>query len=216
MEHKSGSYTIFKVFNVILMLFVAVVMLFPYLHILAKDFSDATDTRTGGLTIYPREFSTAGMETMLKNDENITAFTVSALKVALGPPIALSVRFSAAYALKNRRLPGRTFLLTYLLIPMFIGAGVIPNYILYSKIGLLNKFLVYVIPGAFSFYNMIIVRTYMQGAVPESLEKSAKMDGANESFIFGSIVLPLFVPIVATIALRHSVNEWNGWVDALY
>jgi putative aldouronate transport system permease protein len=99
---------------------------------------------------------------------------------------------------------------------MFIGAGIIPNYILFSKIGLLNNFLVYVIPGSFSFYNMIIIRTYMQGAVPESLEESAMMDGANELFIFSRIVLPLCVPIVATIALWHSVNEWNGWVDTLY
>jgi putative aldouronate transport system permease protein len=216
MEYRSRSYTIFKGFNIVLMLLVAALMLFPYLHISAKALNDATDTRMGGLTVYPRKFSTASIKAMLKNEQNIAAFQVSVLKVAVGTIIALSVQFSAAYALKNKRLPGRTFLLTYLLVPMFIGAGIIPNYILFSKIGLLNNFLVYVIPGSFSFYNMIIIRTYMQGAVPESLEESAMMDGANELFIFSRIVLPLCVPIVATIALWHSVNEWNGWVDTLY
>jgi putative aldouronate transport system permease protein len=198
------------------MMLVAVVMLFPYLHILAVAFNDATDTGLGGISIYPRKFSTESVKAMLKDRLNIQAFQISVLKVAIGTIIALSVQFSAAYALKNKSLPGRTHLLTFLLIPMFIGAGIIPNYILFAKLGLLNNFLVYVIPGSFSFYNMIIIRTYMQGAVPESLEESAMMDGANELYIFARIVLPLCTPIIATIALWHSVNEWNGWVDTLY
>jgi putative aldouronate transport system permease protein len=187
---------------------------FPYLNTLAVALNDGADTMLGGITIFPREPTLDNFRSIVQEPAMIKAFFVSVARVIAGTLLALIVQFFAAYTFAKRDLTGRTPLLVYFMIPMFFGGGLIPTYLLFSKLGLLNHFLVYVLPGAFAFFNMIIIRTYLY-SLPDSLQESARIDGAGEFTILFRIVMPLSMPIVATIGLWTAVGQWNDWTTTL-
>lgn len=215
MRKKSIGYTIFKVFVVIFMLLVSVAFLFPYLNILAKALNDSTDTSLGGITIFPRKFTLVNIQQVLSDTAIVRSSIISVLRVIIGTVIAIVILFFAAYALTKPGLRGRSAIVVFLSIPMFISGGLIPQYILYSKLHMLNTFLIYIIPGAFSFYNMVVIRSYLQ-TIPSSLAESARLDGAGEVKILFRIILPLSMPILATITLWLAVHHWNDWTSTLY
>ena len=216
MKFTGKGYRIFMFFNISFMVLIAVISLFPYLHIVAKALNQGIDSSMGGITIYPRVPTLENFKIILKDMEIWNAARITIMAVVVYTSLAIIIQFGAAYALRRKSLPGRNGLLLFFMIPMFINAGLIPAYILYSRIGLLNNFMVYILPGAFSFYNMIIIRTYMNSSIPASLEESARIDGANEITIFSRIILPLSKPILATIMLWLAVAEWNEWTKTLY
>ena len=215
MHYETKSYKIFKFFNILFMLLIMTVMIYPYLNTLAKALNDASNTALGGITIFPRKLTLDNFATLLKNSQIKSAAIISVVRVLCAVVFSLIIQFSAAYGFTKKNLLGRSKLLVFLIIPMFFTGGLIPTYLLYSKIGFLNNFLVYVIPHAFSLYNMVIIRTYIN-TLPESLEESAKLDGANEFVVFYKIILPLCTPILATIALWTAVGQWNDWTTTLY
>jgi putative aldouronate transport system permease protein len=214
MNYGKG-YKAFKAFNAIFMILLACVMLYPYLNTLAVSLNDARDSSLGGITIFPRKFTLQNYKTLLVNPDIIDAAKISVSRVAIGTAIALAVQFSAAYALEKKDLPGKNILLAFLIVPMFIGGGLIPSYILYSRLHMLNTFWMYIIPGAFSFYNALIIRIYIRN-LPDGLLESARLDGANELQVLARIVVPLSMPIVATIMLYVAVAYWNDWTTTLY
>jgi len=122
----------------------------------------------------------------------------------------------AGYALSRKNLWGLKAVNIYFLIPMYMIGGVIPNYILYSNINLLNSFWVYIFPGLWNFYNVIIIRSYMQSSISDSIIEAARIDGASEWTNFSRIVMPLCKPILATIILWTAVGSWNEWTSTLY
>ena len=119
-----------------------------------------------------------------------------------------------AYPLSKKYLPNRNFWTTIVLIPMFFGGGLIPSYLLMRLLHLTNTIWALILPGLVSSYNLILVRNYMM-SLPDSLEESAKIDGANEIVILFRIILPLSKPILDTIALWIAVAHWNAWFDCL-
>lgn len=201
--------------NVAFLILFCLVMLYPYANVVAKAFNEGFDTIQGGITVYPRVPTLRNFRTLFKNQLVLRSGLISVARALSGTVLALVVQFSAAYAMKRRNLKGRSGILIFLMIPMFFGGGLIPVYILYSRMDLLNDFLVYILPGAFSLFNMVIIRTYLR-TIPESFEEAAKMDGANEIAIMFRILLPLSKPILATIALWTLVYHWNDWVTTLY
>ena len=207
---------VFRYGNIAFMLLALVVVLFPYLNVLATALNQGTDSMLGGLTVYPRKPTLENIRAILSDPGIWRALWVSVVSVVLGTLLGLSVQFAAAYALKKKDLAGRTAILTFLIIPMFFSGGLIPLYLLYSRTRLLNNLLVYVLPTAFSFYHMIVIRTYMQSTIPDSLEEAAEIDGANELTVFLRIVLPMCKPILATIGLWIAVGKWNDWTTTLY
>lgn len=209
------GYKVFYVVLIFFMLVLTVIMVYPYLNVVAKAFNEGSDTIRGGITIYPRYPTLENFKTILESDLVINSLGISVARVFIGTLLALIVQFSAAYAFKRKNLRGRVALLTFLTIPMFFGGGLIPQYVLYARIGFLNNFLVYVLPGAFSLFNMVIIRTYLQ-TIPESFEESAKLDGANEIIVMLRIIMPLSMPILATITLWTAVGHWNDWTTPLY
>lgn len=213
---ESISYKIFCIFNAVLMILLMVVMLFPYLNMLAKSFNDAADSARGGLTIFPRVFSLENYKTIFADDSVITAAIISVVRVIIAVILSLLVRFGAAYALSKPAFPGKQFFVILFMIPMFITAGQVPLYVLISKMGLLNNFWVYILPTLFSFYDIVIIRTFIQSTIPNSIEESALIDGANEVTIFFKMIIPLSKPILATIALWIMVGQWNDWTSTLY
>ena len=213
---ESKGYRIFSVFNIILMILLGIIMIFPYLNVLAKAFNEASDSARGGITIFPREFTFQNFKTLFADSSIYLAAGISVARVLISVMLSLLVQFGAAYALSKPYFPGKNIFVTLFMIPMFVNAGMVPTYVLISKIGLLNNFWVYILPGLFSFYNIVIIRTFIQNTIPVSLEESAVIDGANEITMFFKIILPLSKPIVATVALWVMVIQWNDWTSTLY
>lgn len=211
----SKSYKVFYVFNIIILLLMCCTMLFPYLNQLAIAFNEGSDTSMGGLTIFPRKFTLYNFSTVLSDSGTVNAAVISVLRVVLTVAISIIVTFAAAYALTRRDLKGRKIFSRIYMITMYVNAGVIPTYILYRYLGLINNFAVYVLPYTFSFYNMIIMRSFIQ-ELPASLEESALLDGANELVVMFKIIMPLSLPVIATVALWIAVGQWNEYTSTLY
>ncbi len=190
-------------------------MVFPYINVLANALNDGLDAARGGITLYPRVPTFENFRVLLSNSNIAKAAGISVSRLLLGTAFALIVQFSCAYVFTKKTLKWKNVLLIYLMIPMYFGGGLIPVYILYAKIHLLNNFLVYVLPVSFSLYNMVIIRTYLY-TIPESLEESAKLDGANDMVVMLRIILPLSKPILATVGLWTAVSHWNDWTTTLY
>ena len=214
-KRDSTSRKIFNFINILFLVLLMASVLFPYLNVLAKSFNDGNDTMRGGITIYPREFSMQNYDAILGDDAFGRAFIVSVCSVVLGTLLSILVQFMAAYVFLHKDMFGSKLLYVFLIIPMYFGGGIVPTYILYSQIGLINNYMVYFLPGCFSFYNMIIIRSYMS-SLPYSLHEAAKIDGANDLCVFFKIILPLAKPILATIALWTAVGIWSDWTTPLY
>ena len=212
---KSLGDKIFNIANVIIMLIVLVVTLYPFLHILAISMNDAHDSMAGGIGIWPRIFSIDSYITVFGYPGLRRAFLVSVARTVIGTVCALLFTSIAAYAMTKKDLIGYKAIYTFFVVSMFLGAGLIPTFLLYQWIGIYNTFLVYILPGMFSVYNMILFRTFnMQ--LPRELEESAYIDGANEIQVFFRIIIPLSKPILATIGLFVAVGQWNSWHDTLF
>ena len=211
----SVSRWIFVVCNTLFLLLLYFTCIAPYLNILAKSFNSARDTMLGGVTFYPRVFTWDNYDIVLRDPNIIQSTIISVLRVVTGSLFSLFLQYSVAYVLLRKGLRFRKTIVMYFTIPMFINGGLISEYIIYAKLGLYNQFLIYILPASFSFYNMVIIRTYLQG-IPESLLESARLDGAGELTILLRIMLPLSMPIVATILLWCAVAHWNDWTRTLY
>lgn len=204
----------FDAVNIAIMLILCAVTLYPFLNVLALAFNDGADSARGGITIYPRVFTLDNFKTVLKNEDIKQAAVVTVCRTLLGTFLSITVTAFAAYALSKKNLLGRKAILVFLTIPMFIGGTVVSNFIVMHHLGLLNNFLVYIIPGAFNFFNMIVMRTYFY-TIPSSLEESAKIDGASDFRVFMQIVMPLSLPMLAAVALFVGVGHWNDFFTNL-
>lgn len=211
----SLSRKVFNVCNIIILLLIMAIVLFPYLNIVAKAFNDGQDTVRGGITIFPRVFTLENFQAVIEDSAFFRAFLTTACIVIVGTLLGLFVQFTAAYVMRQQQLVGRKVLMYLFLIPMYFGGGLIPQYILYSKMGLLNNYLVYILPTCFSCYNMIIIRSYLE-TTPISLSEAAMLDGAGHWTIAFKIMLPLAKPILATVALWLAVGLWQNWTTTLY
>ncbi len=215
MKDKEISYKIFRVVNVLIMVAITLIMLLPYLHVVAKSLNESTDTMLGGITFYPRKLDFTNYLVLLKDASMIKAAGLSVSRVVIGLVLSLFVQFAGAFAL-SRDLPGKKKITVLLIIPMFFSAGIIPIYILYVKLGLINNYLVYVLPMVHSYYNVLVIKSYIESSIPVSLCEAAYLDGAGEFKTMIQVVAPLCKPVLATVSLWIAVNLWNDWTTTLY
>ena len=212
---ESFSRKAFLVFNTLFMIGLIFVMVAPYVNIMAKAFNEGSDTARGGITFWPRTFTWENFAAVFENSAFPRAVFVSVSRVIISTALSLVVQFMAAYVFTHKDLVGRSGLLIFLMIPMYFGGGLIPTYIFYSKLGLLNNYLLYILPGCFSLYNMIIIRSYMN-SLPEGLKEAARIDGASEIQILWKVIVPCSKPILATITLWRAVYLWSDWTTTMY
>ncbi len=208
---------VFVVFNMIFMVLLSFTFLAPYINVLAKSFNSSNDTMLGGVGFWPRVFTTTNYSIVFGDPSTWTGFRISVIRVVVGSLFALMVTYMAAYALLRKGLRFKKIIIIIFTIPMFVSGGLISEFIVYGNrmLGVYDTFWVYIFPHTFSFYNMVIIRTYLSG-IPDSLLESARLDGANEITILWKIMLPLSMPIVATILLWSAVGHWNDWTTTLY
>lgn len=206
---------IFNVFNVLFMCALVAVMVFPYLNILAKSLNDGQDTALGGIVLWPRVLTLENFNAVVGDSAFPQAALVSVIVTIGGTLISLAVQFLCAYAFTHKNLYGKSAILMFLMIPMYFGGGLIPCYIYFSNTGMLNNWALYLLPGAFSLYNMIIIRSYMD-SLPEGLREAAYLDGATELQVLTKIITPLCKPILATVALWSAVGRWSDYTTTMY
>lgn len=204
---------VFNVINVIFMIFFLAIIALPLWNIVALSFNDASDAIKGGIYFWPRVFSLESYYTVFEDPAIYKAFVISVMKTVIGVILHTIVNALVAYGMSRKDLIGRKFYMQMGIIAMFVNGGMIPTFLLFKNIGLLNNFWVYIIPVLFSFYDMVIMMNFFRG-IPYSLEESAMMDGANPMTIFIKIILPLSLPVMATIALFHGVYQWNDYMVA--
>lgn len=208
---------LFHTFNYLLMLFVVVVTLYPFLNTLAISFNSGIDTTRGGIYVWPREWTLKNYEAVFQSGKVYHAFWVSVARTVIGTVASVFLTAMLAYTISRKEYMFRRSITLIFVLTMYFSAGLIPSYFLIKDLNLLNKFLVYILfPGAgaglISAFNMLVVRTYIH-TLPESLVESAKMDGASDFKVFMRIILPLCAPVLATIALFTAVGQWNSWFD---
>jgi putative aldouronate transport system permease protein len=205
--------TFFNVCNVIFMLIFVSVIVFPLINIIALSFNDGYDAMKGGIYLIPRKFTWVNYETILKDLTIYRAFGVTVAKTLIGVAGHLLITGMAAYAMSKSYLMGRKMYIQMGIITMFFSGGLIPTFLVIKSLGMVNSFWVYIIPVLFSFYDMVILMNFFRN-LPESIEESAKIDGASVFQVFFKIVMPLSIPVFATIALFHGVYQWNDFFVA--
>lgn len=211
MKERTSS-IIFDSIKITVLIFLLLITLYPFINLMAISFNDAQDTAKGGITFFPRVFSLESYITLFKLPELFTGFVNSVLRTMIGSITQVFSCAMVAYVLSRRSFPWRKQLSVLWIFTMYVSGGLIPYYFLMRSLKLLNNFHIYWIPGITSAFAIIVIRTYIM-SLPESLVEAAKVEGAGELRIFLNIIIPLTVPVLATMALFAAVDHWNAWID---
>lgn len=201
------------VIGAVLILF-SIMTFMPFYYVILASFSDPQLLKEGQLMLWPKGFDLTAYKIILNNAQFITAFKNTLLRTILGIALNLTLQLCFAYALSKRYLPGRKFFMIYIIITMLFNGGIIPTYLVVKGTGLIDTIWALIIPTAMSTWNIILLRSFFEN-VPDSMEESAKIDGANDLTIFFRIYLPLSMASVATIGLFIAVMHWNTYMDAV-
>lgn len=210
LKRESTGDKVFDVVNIFFMIIVCFLTLYPIWYIIVYSFNEGQDAMLGGLYWWPRKFTIDNYRIVFSNQEIINAFAVTVSRTLLTTFLHVFFTAMVAYAFMKKELIGRKLYLTLGTITLFFGGGLIPYFLLIKSLGLYDNFLVYVIPGMFNFYNLIIFQAFFR-ELPAELEESARIDGANDFLIFFKIIIPLSTPVLATIALFVGVYNWNDY-----
>ena len=196
------------------MIMFVIITLYPVLNTLAISLNDGTDALRGGIYLLPRKFTWKNYITVLQKDNLIMGAYITVARTVIGTALALFANAILAFIVSRKRFMFKKQLSLFWVITMYVNGGMIPTFLLFKTLHLTNSFWVYVIPGMFSAFNMLVIRTYMNG-ISDSLEESAQLDGAGYTTIFLKIISPLCKPVYATVALFVAVGQWNSWFDAM-
>ncbi len=206
-----------KVFSVIVFVFLLcfiIITLYPVINTVALSFNDGIDAIRGGVYLWPRKFSMKNYKTVFAMQNIWVGARITVGRTVLATLTSLFANALLAFVVSRKRFLFKSQLSLFWVITMYVNGGMIPVFLLYKNLGLTGTFHVYWVPGMISAFNMLVMRTYMEG-IPESLEESAQLDGAGYFTIFKDIISPLCKPVYATVALFIAVWQWNSWFDAM-
>ncbi|MBA2943715.1 carbohydrate ABC transporter permease [Paenibacillus sp. CGMCC 1.16610] len=214
MKLTSGERT-FGYFNMLLMLVLCAVTLYPFLYVAFASLSDATSLlQHRGIMLKPAGFDLGAYKAVFENPMIMKGYQNTLIYVVLGTTINLLMTSIGAYVLSRPNLYFKNIIMFFIVVTMVFHGGLIPSYLLVNSLGMMNTMWAILIPGAINTFNMIIMRTSFQG-IPVSLEESARMDGANDWVILFRIVIPLSMPVIAVMILWYAVGHWNSYFNAL-
>ncbi|MCR5421828.1 MAG: carbohydrate ABC transporter permease [Lachnospiraceae bacterium] len=213
-KKTSTADKVFVICNSIFMILFVVITLYPVINTIAISFNDGIDAVRGGIHLLPRKFTLKNYSVVLNKQNMTTGFWISVLRTVVGTLSSLAANALLAFVVSRKRFIFKSQLSLFWVITMYVNGGMIPVLLLYKNLGLTSSFNVYWIPGMISAFNMLVLRTYMQG-LPDSLEESAQLDGAGYMTVFIRIISPLCKPVYATVALFVAVYQWNSWFDTM-
>lgn len=213
LSRKSSSYILGQCIVYLFLILLFVVTFYPFWNILVLSLNEASDSLKGGMMLWPRKLTFDSYAAVFKNQEIFTAARLTITRTLIGVPLALLNTAALAYALSRKTLPGRRWITLFFIFTMYFSGGLIPSYMVIKSLGLIDNFWVFILPNLVNVFWMLLVRTYME-SIPTELEESAKLDGAGDLVIFIRIMLPLSVPVLATVVLFSAVSHWNAWYDS--
>lgn len=211
---KLNRNTAFDWINYAMMAVMSFIMLYPLWYCLVGSFNEGADYLRGGVFLWPRKWTLANYNAVFLDKSILDAFAVTIAKCVVGTVTSLLCTAMVAYAITRPHLKLKKYYIPFIMLTMFFSGGLIPYFLLIVDLNLYDSFWVYIIPGMFSAYNMIIIQSFMR-ELPNELIESAKIDGASEYRIFFQMILPLSKPVLATIALFTIVNHWNSYFDSM-
>ncbi|RED54427.1 carbohydrate ABC transporter permease [Cohnella lupini] len=190
-----------------------VVTFFPFWQIFILSVNDGTDSLRGGFLLWPRDISLDSYSAVFSNPEILDSVKVTLLRTMLGVPLSIFCIALLAYALSKKELVFGRAINLFFIFTMYFSGGLIPTYMIIKSLGLIDNFLVFIFPGIINIFWMILVRTFME-QLPRELEESAEIDGANDVRIFIKVILPICLPVLATVGLFSAIYHWNAWYDS--
>ncbi len=203
----------FDIVNRFVLLLIAVIIVVPIWNIVACSFSSGKSLAEGGFIFWPKEFSFENYKAVMNDNSIWKAYVISVSKTVIGVVTHVFFCSMVAYGLSKKNLMGRKLYTSMGIITLFFSGGMIPTYLLMRQLHLTNRFMIYIIPALFSYYDVVILMNFFR-QIPVSLEESAKIDGAGVWKIFLRIIIPLSKPALATIALFNGVYQWNDFMTA--
>lgn len=209
---KSFGSRVFDTFNVLLLALFAFLLLYPFYNQLVLSFNEGVDAQRGGVYFWPRRPTLESYAWLFRNSKLLNGALVSVMRVVVGTTTCLFGSALLGYVTSIRYFSGRRFMRILFVVTMYFGGGMIPTYLLFMRLGLLNTFTVYWLPSALSGYYMLLFSSYLN-QLPDSLFEAARVDGATELRIFFQIVVPVSVPVLAAISIYLVVGQWNAWFD---
>ncbi len=205
---------IFDYTNIIFMIILCAVMAYPFIHVTAIAFSSYQESLRIGFHLWPHEIDFTSIEKVLKANEIWQSYYNTIWRTVMGTVLSVLVTGLGAYAISKPYMPLRRTIMGIFLFAMYFSGGIIPQFLLIRSLGLMNNRWAMVLPSLVWGFNMIVMRNFFY-SLPVSIEESAQIDGANEWFIFFRIIMPLSLPVVATIAMWMGVYHWNAYMDNL-
>ncbi len=191
------------------------VTFYPFWYALIVSFDNGIDFLKGGVFLWPRQFSLANYKVVFSSTALVHSAFVSVARTVVGTAGSVLATGLFAYGMLEKDLLFRRLYVFLMVFSMYVSGGIVPVFLLYRATGLLDTFWVYVVPSLLSVFNVIIMLSYFR-ELPASLRESARIDGANELTIYLRIIMPVSLPIVATIALFNGVAQWNNWFDTAF
>jgi putative aldouronate transport system permease protein len=204
-----------SIINYTLLILGALLCLLPFVYVVSVSVTSEFALGKYGASLIPKEFTLSAYTFIFQNSYRVIhAFKSSIFMTGMGTFLGVLVTAGFAYPLSKKKLPFRTPIMMYVFFSMLFGGGLIPFFIVIQKMGLFNSYWAIILPVCYNTWNMILMRNFFS-AIPDSIEESALIDGANEVLIFFKIILPLSKPIIATISLFLAVGFWNEWFMSL-
>ena len=188
----------------------AIAAVFPFYQTLVLSMSTILDSKAGGVMLFPRSIDLSSYQYIFHEGKVVNGLLISVFVTVLGTLVNLVVTTTGAYALSKNSMPGRNMILTCIIFTMFFSGGLIPFYLTIQSLHLQNNLLVMILPAAVNAFNLILMKNFF-GSVNPALEESAKIDGANDLSILIRVVIPVSLPIMATMSLFYAVDRWNEW-----
>ena len=188
----------------------AIATAFPFYQTLVQSLSTVLDMQSGGVMLWPRSIDFSSYLYIFSQGKVVNGLLISVIVTVSGTLVNLVVTTAGGYALSKSSMPGRNFIMLCIIVTMFFSGGLIPFYLTIQALNLQNNLLVMILPVAVNAFNLILMKNFF-GAVNPSLEESAKIDGANDLTILIRIIIPVSLPIMATMALFYAVDRWNEW-----
>ncbi len=215
MVKKIDSDVLFRFFNTFFATMILIMVFYPLYYIFIMSFSSATAIISNQVFLWPVDFTLDGYDAILEYKLLLSSFGNTCFYTVCGTCLNVFMTVIAAYPLSRSDLYGRNFITMYFAFTMWFGGGLIPTYIMYRNLGLVDNRLVMILPGALSIWNMVITRTYFQKSIPHELLESARLDGCSDYGYLLKIVIPLSKPILAVITLYYAIGHWNSFFNAM-
>lgn len=203
---------IFDITNILFLCFLMVVTLYPFLNTLALSLNKAMDSIKGGIYLWPRELTLENYKYIFKDNQIFQATLISILRLVIGTVFSVFSTAVVAYTISRPEFVLRKFVTIAFVLTAYVHPGLIPGFLNIRDLGLVNSFWVYVWPGLIGVFTLILVRSFID-ELPDSILESSRIDGAGEFKTLVSIVLPLCLPVLATVGLFTAVFQWNSWID---